>query len=136
MSLFPIKTLVTVIVNGGKLKALLIVDHGSTVEDSNQMLLELAALVRKMRPGLLVHTAHLEVLEPSIAQGLNACVEDGATDVVVHPYMLAPGRHATRDVPRLVYEAAKQYPNVKVTVTGPLGLHEKVAEVILERASL
>jgi sirohydrochlorin ferrochelatase len=120
----------------GNPKALLIVDHGSTVEESNQMLLELAAMVRKMRPGLLVHTAHLEVLEPSIAQGLDACVKDGATEIVVHPYMLAPGRHATRDVPRLVEEAARQYPSIKVTVTGPLGLHEKVAEVILERAFL
>jgi sirohydrochlorin cobaltochelatase len=132
----PIKILVIVIVNGGKVKALLIVDHGSTVEESNQMLLELASLVRKMRPGLLVHTAHLEVLEPSIAQGLNACVEDGATEIVVHPYMLAPGRHATKDVPRLVHEAAKLHPSIVVTVTGPLGLHEKVAEVILERAAL
>jgi sirohydrochlorin ferrochelatase len=115
-------------------KALLIVDHGSTVAESNQMLLRLAGLVREMRPGLLVHTAHLEVLPPNIKEGLELCIADGATEIVVHPYMLAPGRHATQDVPRIVQEVANEHPNVVVSVSAPLGLHTKLAEVVLERA--
>ena len=118
------------------LKALLIVDHGSTVHESNAMLEELAELIRGMRPGLIVHTAHLDVLEPTIAQGFGKCIADGATDIVVHPYMLAPGRHATQDVPRLVQEVASRSPHVAVTVSGPLGLHDKIAQVVLERANV
>ena len=117
-------------------KALLIVDHGSTVHESNAMLEQLASIIRNMRPGLIVHTAHLDVLEPTIAQGFAACIADGASNIVVHPYMLAPGRHATQDVPRLVQEIAVKSPHVTVTVTGPLGLHESIAQVVLERAGL
>jgi sirohydrochlorin ferrochelatase len=117
-------------------KALLIVDHGSTVHESNAMLEELADLIRGLRPGLIVHTAHLDVLEPTIAQGFNKCIADGASEIVVHPYMLAPGRHATQDVPRLVQEVASLSPHVAVTVSGPLGLHEKIAQVVLERANV
>lgn len=115
-------------------KALLIVDHGSTVPESNEMLLQVASLVREMRPGLLVHTAHLEVLEPNIKQGIESCIADGASEVVVHPYMLAPGRHATQDVPRIVAEIARQHPTITFSVCPPLGLHTKLAEVVLERA--
>ena len=117
-------------------RALLIVDHGSTVAESNAMVDELAALIRKMRPELIVHTAHLDVLEPNIAQGFMACIADGASQIVVHPYMLAPGRHATQDVPRLVHEIADKHPHIPVVITGPLGLHEKIAQVVLERAGI
>ena len=62
-----------------------------------------------------------------------ACVAAGATEVTVHPYFLAPGRHSTSDIPRMVAEAAKNHPGVRVRVTAPLGLHEKICQVVLER---
>ena len=63
-------------------------------------------------------------------------LQDGADEIVVHPYMLSPGRHATRDIPRMVQEAAVNHPGVEMRVTGPLGLHDKIGEVVLERAGL
>ena len=48
----------------------------------------------------------MELAEPSIAAGVRSCVEAGATEVVVFPYMLSPGKHSTRDIPRMVAEAA------------------------------
>jgi sirohydrochlorin ferrochelatase len=117
-------------------KALLIVDHGSTIQESNTTLLQIAELVQNMRPELIVHTAHLEVLEPSIEQGILSCIADGADEIVVHPYMLAPGRHATKDIPRLVESVALNHPQVKLSVCRPLGLHQKLAEIVLERAGL
>ncbi|MDA0747160.1 MAG: sirohydrochlorin cobaltochelatase [bacterium] len=117
-------------------QALLIVDHGSTREQANQMLEEVACLLRKKRADLIVHIAHMELAEPTIEQGISACVRDGATEVIIHPYMLAPGRHATQDIPNLAREAASGFPGLKVRVTGPLGLHEKIGDVVLERAGL
>jgi len=117
-------------------KALLIVDHGSRRTKANHMLEEVANLVRKKRPELIVHIAHMELAEPSIAQGIAACVQDGATEVVVHPYMLSPGRHAMQDIPNLANEAAHTLANVRITITDPLGLHDKLADVVLDRAGL
>ena len=117
-------------------KALLIVDHGSVKEEANRMLEDVAELVRRQRPDLIVHIAHMELAEPTIEQGVSACVEDGATEVIVHPYMLSPGRHATTDIPSMVQDAVQGFPNLKFSVTGPLGLHDKSGEVVLERAGL
>lgn len=116
--------------------ALLIVDHGSTRPAANAMLEDVAKILRQQRPELIVHTAHMELANPSIAQGFAACVQDGATEVIVHPYMLSPGRHATSDIPRLSAKAAAAFPGVTFRVTEPLGLHEKLGEVVLERAGL
>ena len=117
-------------------KALLIVDHGSRYGEANQMLEGVAEILRRQRPGLIVHVAHMELAGPTIEQGFEACVRDGATVVVVHPYMLSPGRHAARDIPSMVENAASGFPDVEFCVTGPLGLHDKIGEVVLERAGL
>jgi sirohydrochlorin ferrochelatase len=109
------------------------VDHGSIVEDANRMLAGVADLVRAKSAGYHVQHAHMELAAPTIADGFRACVEAGARDVTVHPYMLSPGRHSTADIPRMVAEAARAHPGVTWRVTEPLGLHELLALVVLER---
>ena len=116
--------------------ALLIVDHGSKRDEANQMLFGVAEMLRRQRPGLIVHVAHMELAEPSIAQGFAECVKDGATEVVVHPYMLSPGRHATSDIPNLAREAAELHPGVMMRLTPCLGIHDKLGEVVLERSGI
>jgi sirohydrochlorin ferrochelatase len=121
----------------GTMKAILLVDHGSRRGEANEMLLEMADLVQSMAgPDIIVRPAHMELAEPSIETGFASCVEAGATEVTVFPYMLSPGKHSTGDIPRMVGEVAKRFPNVTFTVTPAFGLHEKLVEVILERAGL
>lgn len=114
-------------------RAILIVDHGSRRPEANASLAEIAALVRRVAPEDHVEIAHLEIVEPSIAQGFAACVSAGAREVVIHPYMLAPGRHASRDIPELAREAAANHPGVTWCVTAPLGVDQRLAELIVER---
>jgi sirohydrochlorin ferrochelatase len=78
----------------------------------------------------------MELAEPSIAQGVAECVRSGATEVIAFPYMLSPGKHVTRDIPRLVAEAAKDFPQVSCRVTPAFGVNEKLAEVIALRAGI
>lgn len=119
------------------MKALIIVDHGSKLEEANLMLEEVATLVKKFSPNdLIVDFAHMELAEPSIQDAIDKCVKNGATEILIHPYMLSPGRHATKDIPEMSYHAAAKHNGLKISVTAPLGLSEKIAEVVLERAGI
>ena len=100
------------------------------------MLADVAALVKRLSGLDCVHYAHMELAEPTIGQGFETCVREGATAVVVHPYFLSPGRHSTSDIPRMVAEAAKAFPEIQYCVTEPLGLHAKLCEVVLERSGI
>lgn len=113
--------------------AIVLVDHGSRRVEANDMLRDVARLVREAAPGAHVEIAHMELAPPSIADALRACVEAGATDITVHPYLLAPGRHSTEDIPRLTAEAASEHPGLRFRVTEPLGLDARIAAVILAR---
>jgi len=117
-------------------KALILIDHGSTVHEANDMLIEIAALVRSHGDSGfdIVKYSHMELAEPTISQAFDECVKEGARHIVVHPYFLAPGRHSTRDIPAMVEEAAKKHPGITYDVTEPLGIHHKIIEVVLERA--
>ena len=115
--------------------AILLVDHGSRHADANALLEEMARRIRAREPDRIVRIAHMELASPSIAEGVDACVGAGATEIVVHPYLLAPGRHSSEDIPRMVREAACRHPGVDVRTSEPFGAHEKLVDVILERVA-
>src|SRR5580704_9012085 len=119
------------------MKAILIIDHGSTREEANAMLSGMADLVQQLvGTDVVVRYAHMELAEPSIAQGFADCVEAGADEVIAFPYMLSPGRHSTTDIPRLGAEAASGFPATTFRVTPAFGVHEMLAAVVLSRAGI
>ncbi len=119
------------------MKGILIVDHGSRKDEANEMLPQMAELIQRLSgEDVVVRYAHMELCDPDIAEGFADCVNAGATQVIVFPYMLSPGKHSTSDIPRMVAAVARSFPNVTFSVTPAFGLHEKLAEVVLERAGL
>jgi sirohydrochlorin ferrochelatase len=119
------------------MKAILLIDHGSVKSEANAMLGTVATMVQQMAgPEVVVGYAHMELAEPDIETGFAACVARGATEVIAFPYMLSPGKHSTRDIPRLVAAAAAKHPRVAHSVTPAFGVHEKLGEVVLERAGV
>jgi len=119
------------------MKGILIVDHGSQKAEANDMLRCVSNLLQTMAGSdVVVRYAHMELAEPDVARGFTDCVKGGATDVTVFPYMLSPGRHSTADIPRMVSQAARAFPNVTFNVTPAFGVHEKLAEVVLDRAGI
>lgn len=119
------------------MKAILLIDHGSRREAANNMLECMANLVQQLAgTGVIVRFAHMELAEPTIDDGFAQCVHAGATEVIAFPYMLSPGRHATSDIPGMVEDAARAHPQVSFSVTPAFGVHEKLAEVVLERAGV
>jgi sirohydrochlorin ferrochelatase len=119
------------------MRSILIIDHGSMRAEANHMLSCVANLLQQMvGSDVIVRFAHMELAEPSIPRGFAECVQAGATEIIAFPYMLSPGKHVTRDIPRLVEEAAREFPQVTYRVTDAFGVNEKLAELIAFRAGV
>jgi len=116
-------------------RAILLVDHGSRRAEANALLEDVANQVRKRAADAIVEVAHLEIAEPDIAEGIDACVKSGATRIVVHPFFLGPGRHTSEDIPAQVERAGERHPNVQIRISEPLGGHAALIDAILERVS-
>jgi sirohydrochlorin ferrochelatase len=117
-------------------RAILLVDHGSRSPAANRVVAALARKLKRRLPRAIVHFAHMELAPPTIAEAIDACVADGAREIVVHPYFLAPGMHSRRDVPALARAAARKHRGVRVRITAPLGGHELLVEIVLDRIGI
>lgn len=118
------------------MKALILVDHGSKVEEANELLVKIAKKLRNHPNNSfdIVEPCHMELASPTIEDAFSKCVDRGAKEIVVHPYFLVPGRHSKNDIPRMAAEAASKFPDIVYRVSEPLGIHKKILEVVLERA--
>lgn len=104
------------------MRAVVLVDHGSRVPAANEVVVRVAAaLAGRMGSGVLVVHAHQENAAPDLAAALAGVLAAGATDVTVVPFFLAPGRHASEDIPRIARTALAGRSDVTLRVGRPLG---------------
>ena len=115
------------------MKSLLLVAHGSRRPASNDEVRRLADALRE-RAGngyASVSCAFLELAEPSIPAGIDACVAAGASEIVVLPYFLAAGRHVVNDIPGAVAERQQAHPQVRMRITPYLGAAQDIPALLL-----
>ena len=118
-------------------RALILIDHGSTVDEANDLLVKIRERLSSFSDSGfdIIEYCHMELAPPTLEDAFASCVDSGADEVIIHPYFLAPGRHSKTDIPNMVDSVAINYPNVKYKISEPLGLHDKILEVIIDRAS-
>ncbi|MDB5339001.1 MAG: cbiX [Planctomycetaceae bacterium] len=116
-------------------QGIILVDHGSRLAESN-LLIEAVAKAFQQRFATdfdIVEPAHMELAEPSIATAFDRCVSRGATEVVVLPYFLGPGKHWTTDIPALTAAAASGHSGVSYRVAPTLGLDDLMLDLLRKR---
>jgi sirohydrochlorin ferrochelatase len=118
--------------------ALVVFAHGSTVAAANQAIRDVAARV-EARSGYIAEAAFLEIAEPDLPRAVAALVQRGASRIVVLPYFLAPGRHAERDLPRIIEEIRADlrgiHKEVKIEAAANLDGHPALIGILLDRAA-
>lgn len=116
-------------------RAILVIAHGSRLEEANEDLEWLAEEIRQRCPETLVESAYLEIADPDILTAGTRCVEQGATRVVLLPYFLSPGRHAALHLAEHRDELSTRFPEVTFELRQPLGRHPGLVDVVIDRLS-
>ena len=121
--------------SSSKTIGVIIVDHGSVRDQSNQLLEQVVAQFRTQSGYPIVEPAHMELAEPGIAAAFDQCVAQGAGHIVVIPYFLGPGKHWDTDIPNLTADAASRHNGVTFEIAAPIGTHDLMQDVIAARLS-
>ncbi len=114
------------------MKAVLLVSHGSRSAKTKEEVLELISVLKSRSGVSIFECAFLELEHPGIPDGIDLCVNKGARDIVILLNFLNSGRHVNTDIPEIVKESAGRHPNVKLSITGPVGQHPKIADLFLD----
>jgi sirohydrochlorin ferrochelatase len=113
--------------------AILLMAHGSRIAEANDAAREVAAMVQQMTGYDIVEVSFREMHEPNIQQGIDACVGKGAQRILLMPYFLFMGAHVQHDLPEEIAEAKKRHPGLQMEMGPHLGVHRKLAEVVVDR---
>lgn len=116
--------------------ALLLVAHGSRRQQSNDEVTLLADTLSDAcnQDFPIVHAAFLELASPSIPEGIDRCINEGATRITVLPYFLNSGRHVVEDVPEIVESARSRHPGVEIIVAQHLGASPMMVDLLIASA--
>lgn len=113
------------------MKSLLLVAHGSRREQSNKEVRKIADKlgVRCGEQFPVIHSAFLELADPLIPDGLQRCIDDGASSITVLPYFLNTGRHVAKDIPEIVNDF-KNSTGVTIDIVSHLGASEMMLDLL------
>jgi len=116
------------------LEKIIIVGHGSPKEDANKLadLTKALAITLKKQPEDIKY-AYIKFGSPSIEESIIECIKENAKTIIIHPLFLFSGSHVSYDIPEIIKKFRKNYPYIEIICTKPLGLHEKLLEIIKER---
>ena len=119
-----------------KKTAILLMAHGSRITEANDAAREIARMVQEMTGYDIVEVSFREMHLPNIQQGIDACVAQGAERILLIPYFLFIGAHVQHDLPEELEEAMQRHPGVEMVMGPHLGVHRKLAEVVVERITV
>ncbi|MBP9866190.1 MAG: CbiX/SirB N-terminal domain-containing protein [Candidatus Omnitrophica bacterium] len=105
------------------MRAILLLSHGSKSLASQAEVAELGRRIAREGECAYVQHAYLDTAEPLFTNALETLIVRGATQIVVVLHFLNTGNHVTRDIPELLEQARKKYPEIVFYVTRPVGLH-------------
>ena len=120
------------------MKALVLVAHGSRRKQSNEEVVELATKLKLHCNNEydMVHAGFLELASPSIPEGIQNCIDAGATQVTVLPYFLNSGRHVVEDIPNEVNQARAANPKSDIRIAQHLGASDLMMDLLISSASI
>ncbi len=113
--------------------AILLMAHGSRIPEANSAVHQIAAMVQQFAGYDIVEVSFGENHSPTIQQGIDACVAKGAERILLAPYFLYLGAHVLESLPKELEEAKLRHPGVEMAIGKPLGVHKRLAKLVIDR---
>lgn len=112
-----------------KKTVVLLVAHGSGSQEANLELYQLAEKLEE-RLGREVIACFMELGEPSIPEGVDLALSRSPHEILILPYFLIQGRHLAEDIPRILSEKARAFPETPIRILGYPGAHPKMVDLL------
>lgn len=115
------------------MQAVLYVSHGSRVKETREEAMAFMEQVRQKVDVALQETCFLELASPDIGEGIDSLAKQGATAIAIVPVLLLSAGHYYEDIPDEVKKSALRYPEIHFTYGKPLGVQDRLVEILAER---
>jgi len=114
-------------------EAVILLGHGSRVPEAGKDMERVAARLREKYGYRLVEVCFMSRLGPHFPEIFEKCVNLGARKVLVIPYFLHSGLHLVLDLPEMLQEQAKRFPDVSLRMGRGFGFDEMLVDLVHTR---
>ena len=115
------------------MKGVLVVAHGSRAKETEATLEAIVSMVQAQIPQTNIEYAFMEFSDRTIEKGFSALAAKAITEITIVPYFLFTGIHIKQDIPEMVAECAANYPDIKISMTLPLGVDQRLADILVDK---
>lgn len=113
---------------------LVVFAHGSSVEQANEAVRQVAGRAAQRSGFELWTAAFLELAQPDLAAAVEELLARGAERIIVTPYFLTMGIHLQRDLPQIAAAVSARHRGLEIVCTEPLDGHPALESILSERA--
>ncbi|PSL45479.1 sirohydrochlorin cobaltochelatase [Chitinophaga niastensis] len=119
-------------------QGILICGHGSRDKDGITHFQTLVEKMRQRYPDRVVDYGFLEFAHPVYAAAVERMYQQGVRHIIALPAILFAGGHAKNDIPYEMNTLQQQYPDLKITMAGHLGITApllQLAQLMVQEAA-
>ena len=103
------------------MKAILLFGHGARNPDWAAPFHRIREAILKHRQDACVEIGFLELIRPTLDEGIDSLVAQGARQIVIVPIFMAAGSHVRKDLPLMAAAAMERYPGLAIELAEPVG---------------
>ena len=116
-----------------KIRGVLVIAHGSRAKETEATLEAVLSMVKAKIPEAIIECAFMEFSDRTIEKGISALAAKAVTEIKIAPYFLFMGIHIKEDIPDMVTACAANFPGITITMGEPLGVDERLANILVDR---
>lgn len=110
----------------------IILGHGSKLEGANETVRRVAAQVKKKIGLDIVESAFLQLCKPDLKETIKKVAEVGCKKVVIVPFFLFMGNHASMDIPNAIKQEAKFYKDIEFIYAKNIGQDPRINDIVAD----
>lgn len=115
--------------------AVILIGHGSRVPGAAESMEKVAQALKASGRYPHVTTCNMSLMRPHFVETFQRVVAQGAKAILVLPYFLNEGVHIKCDIPNMMQDIGKDYPDVKLVMGMPLGFDRLLVDLVAKRIS-
>ncbi len=114
-------------------RPLLMIGHGTRDQNGREVFMEFVETYQKLDQSRPVIPCFLELTQPTIAQGVDFCVQKGYNEISALPILLFAARHNKFDVTNELDRTRLKYPQVKFHYGRHFGINPSILNLWQQR---
>jgi sirohydrochlorin cobaltochelatase len=114
--------------------AIILFAHGARDPQWAQPFEKIRALMQTQLPDTEITLAFLELMQPGLADTIKNLAQKKYAQITLIPLFMAQGGHLKKDLPLMLNDIRNDNPDVKISVTPPIGESEDILSLIAKWA--